>query len=172
MEIHRLSGTHAMSPKPALNRTDQYGAPFLVRTAARPPVSLIVRPLQMTCGIAGAVGMASLLAWQAATAAPEAVGLPRRVLTDDALIDLLANTQCTDPEQRGNVLSEAQALAIARHAISVNETWSFDEGATFKGSRDECGWFVFVTRPNPGPGDHRLVRINREGKVLTYARGL
>jgi len=46
-----------------------------------------------------------------------------------------------DPAQRGNEVSEAEALVIARQAVSMSDTWPI-EGATFKASRDECGWFV------------------------------
>ena len=117
------------------------------------------------------LAVVSLLMPQFAVAAPEAVGLPRRALTEAETIDLIANMDCIDPVQRGNSVSEAEALAIARQAVSVSGTWPID-GATLKAARDECGWDVLVILPSPGPGDHRSVRINAKGKVLVYVRGL
>jgi hypothetical protein len=117
------------------------------------------------------LAVVSLLIPHFATAAPEAVGVPRRALTEAEVIELIANMDCIDPAQRANTVSEVEALAIATQAVTVSDTWSI-EGATFKATRDECGWDVLVIRQSPGPGDHRSLRINAKGKVLAYVRGL
>ena len=100
----------------------------------------------------------------------DAVGLPRRALTEAETIELIANMNCIDPAQRGNNLSEGEALNIAREAVSASDTWPI-AGATLKATRDECGWDVLVVRPSPGPGDYRSIRVNAKGKVLVYVRG-
>ena len=104
-------------------------------------------------------------------ASSDAVGLLRRALTEAETVELIANMDCVDHTQRGNKISEGEALDIARQAVALSDTWSSAD-ATFKATRDECGWDVLVVRPSSGPGEHRLVRINAQGKVLNYARGL
>ena len=104
-------------------------------------------------------------------AAADAVGLPRRALTEAEMIELNANMDCVDSAQRGNNVTETEALEIARQAVLISDTWPI-ASATFKASRDECGWDVLVTRSSAGPGGHRSIRINTRGKVLVYGRGL
>ena len=125
----------------------------------------------MKPSIAKLFAAAALVIAQEANGAPEAVGVPRRTLTDAEVEELLANMDCVDSAQRGNQLSEAEALSIARRAISISDARS-TENSTFNASRDECGWFVEMTWQSPGPGDHRSIRINGAGRVLAYVRGL
>jgi hypothetical protein len=106
-----------------------------------------------------------------AAALADAVGLPRRALTEAEVVELSANMDCSSAAQRGNNLTRAKALEIARQAVSVSETWSVDS-AILTATRDECGWDVHVALPNPGPGDYRRLRINAKGRVLVYVRGL
>lgn len=91
--------------------------------------------------------------------------------TDAENIELIRNMECIEPSQRGNQLTEGEALAIARGAIAENDTWPIGS-STFRTKRDDCGWDVLVVRESPGPGDHRFVRINAQGKVLAYVRGM
>ena len=121
--------------------------------------------------IAGVLAVASMAMLQVAMARPEAVGLPRRALTEVELIEFVANTDCIDPAQRVNKVSEVEALAIARKAVSASDTFSL-KGTDFGATRDDCGWWVYVMLPSPGPGAHRSVRIDGNGRVLAYVRGL
>ena len=68
------------------------------------------------------------------------------------------------------VISEAEAIVIARGAVSSNDTWV--DRATFEAKRDEAGWVVIVWREPRAPGDHRFVFISAQGKVTAYVRGL
>jgi hypothetical protein len=68
------------------------------------------------------------------------------------------------------VITEAEAIVIARGAVSSNDTWV--DRATFEAKRDAVGWTVIVWREPRGPGDHRFVFISAQGKVTAYVRGL
>ena len=67
------------------------------------------------------------------------------------------------------VLDEARAIAIAKQAVSTNDTWV--ARATFEAKRDGSGWSIFVQRQPIQFGGHRVVRIDEAGKVTAYIRG-
>ena len=66
-------------------------------------------------------------------------------------------------------LGEAQALAIARQAVTTNDTWV--DRATFEAQRDGRGWSVHVWRLPKTPGGDRIVLIDETGRVTAYYRG-
>jgi hypothetical protein len=68
-----------------------------------------------------------------------------------------------------NGVDEAMAIAIARQAVSTNDTWV--KRATFEAKRDGLGWSVFVQRHPIELGGHRIVKIDESGKVTLYIRG-
>ena len=68
-----------------------------------------------------------------------------------------------------NEVDEAMAIAIARQAVSTNDTWV--KRATFEAKRDGSGWSVFVQRHPIEFGGHRIVKIDETGKVTRYIRG-
>ena len=67
------------------------------------------------------------------------------------------------------VLDETTAIAIARQAVSTNDTWV--ARARFSAERDGSGWSVSVVRWPPELGGHRSVKIDANGKVTAYYRG-
>ena len=80
---------------------------------------------------------------------------------------------CAEPALTGpgsGVITEAEAIVIARGAVSSNDAWV--DRATFEARREEAGWVVVVWREPRAPGDHRFVFINSRGKVTAYIRGL
>lgn len=66
-------------------------------------------------------------------------------------------------------LTEQDAIAIAREAVTQNDTWV--DLATFEAKPDGAGWSVVVWRQPATPGGHRLVLIDAEGNVTNYIRG-
>jgi hypothetical protein len=66
-------------------------------------------------------------------------------------------------------MDETSAIAIARKAVSTNDTWV--GRATFKAMRDGTGWSVHVERWPPDFGGHRTVKIDTNGNVTAYSRG-
>ena len=68
------------------------------------------------------------------------------------------------------VLDEAGVIAIARHAVSTNDTWV--DRATFEVKRDGSGWRVFVQRHPIEFGGDRVIQIDETGRVIAYLRGL
>ena len=69
-------------------------------------------------------------------------------------------------------LDEARVLAIARAAVATNDTWldraEFDKPIR----RPDGSWSVIVWRLPAQAGGHRSIRIDPEGKVTQYVRGL
>jgi hypothetical protein len=69
-------------------------------------------------------------------------------------------------------LDEARVLAIARAAVSTNDTW-IDRADFEKPKRQPDGsWRVFVQRHPVVHGGHRFITIDAEGRVTNYGRGL
>jgi|SRR5579862_5961201 len=69
-------------------------------------------------------------------------------------------------------LTEDDILAIARRAITANETWI--EQAQFETPRresDDSGWHVIVWRLPKTPDGLRRVCIDDRGNVTCYRRG-
>lgn len=66
-------------------------------------------------------------------------------------------------------LDEARAIAIARQAVSTNDTWV--DRAIFKATRENSGWSVWVWREPRTPGGDRIVLIDEKGRVTSYYRG-
>ncbi len=67
-------------------------------------------------------------------------------------------------------LDEAGVLAIARRAVATNEDW-LEQAVFDPPRRDGSGWSVLVRESPAAPGGHRLIRIDRDGKILQYLRG-
>jgi len=67
-------------------------------------------------------------------------------------------------------LDEAALLAIARDTVANNDNWV--EQAKFqKPKRNDDGtWNVRVTRIPEGPGGHRFIVIDQQGRVTGYFR--
>ncbi len=71
----------------------------------------------------------------------------------------------------GLVLDAAQVAAIAREAVTTNDTW-IDRAEFHSPERQPDGsWSVFVERHPVVPGGHRLILIDKTGKVTAYVRG-
>lgn len=70
---------------------------------------------------------------------------------------------------RTAALDEAKVIAIARQAVSTNDTWVTN--ATFQVRSDGTGWAVTAWREPRVPGGHRLIRIDQNGQVTAYVRG-
>ena len=68
-------------------------------------------------------------------------------------------------------LAEAQVLAIARQAVSTNDTWL--DRAEFEAPRQrpDGTWSVMVWRLPKTPGGHRVILIDEKGQVKRYFRG-
>jgi hypothetical protein len=80
------------------------------------------------------------------------------------------HTEIAPPNTNGvTVIDQARAIAIARQAVSTNDTWV--DRATFEASRDGSGWSVLVWHEPRVPGGHRLVLIDATGRVTAYYRG-
>ncbi len=71
--------------------------------------------------------------------------------------------------RRALTAEERRAVEIARSAVAANDDWA--DRATFEPKRDGDGWTVYVERQPAVLGGHRLVRVNRDGKVVEYIRG-
>ena len=69
-------------------------------------------------------------------------------------------------------LDEARVLAIARAAVATNDTWV--DRAEFDKPRHwpDGSWSVVVWRLPAQAGGHRSIRIDPEGRVTQYVRGL
>jgi hypothetical protein len=69
-------------------------------------------------------------------------------------------------------LDEAAVLAIARAAVTTNDTW-IDRAEFETPKRQPDGsWKVLVWRQPATPGGHRHITIDAEGRVTDYGRGL
>jgi len=69
-----------------------------------------------------------------------------------------------------STLTEPEVIAIARQAVSQNESWV--ERAEFEApQRTSEGWSVLVWRLPKAPGGHCLVQIDATGQVTRYVRG-
>lgn len=67
-------------------------------------------------------------------------------------------------------LDEGKVIAIARQAVATNDTWV--TRAEFETPRhDGSGWSVLVWRLPKTPGGHRVILIDRTGRVTEYLRG-
>jgi len=66
-------------------------------------------------------------------------------------------------------LDEAKVIAIARQAVTTNDTWV--DRAIFKAARDGSGWSIWVWREPRTPGGDRTVLIDEKGRVTAYHRG-
>lgn len=66
-------------------------------------------------------------------------------------------------------LDEATVIAIARKAVSTNDTWS--KTARFEARPDGSGWTVTAWCEPRVPGGHRFIRIDQSGQVTAYIRG-
>ncbi|MBC8063537.1 MAG: hypothetical protein H7Y17_01805 [Chlorobia bacterium] len=66
---------------------------------------------------------------------------------------------------------ERSILAIARKAVQKNDTWI--DKAEFEQPRkaSDGSWTVLVWRLPKTPGGHRVIRIDRMGRVIDYLRG-
>jgi len=68
-------------------------------------------------------------------------------------------------------LTEAQVLAIARQAVTTNDTWVDRAEFETPRRREDGSWSVLVWRLPKTPGGHRIVRISEQGQVTSYFRG-
>jgi hypothetical protein len=90
-----------------------------------------------------------------------------------ALLSAFLLLGCAQFELTGpwsDVNTEAEAIAIARAAVSANDDWV--DRANFAAKRDDLGWVVTVWREPRAPGDYRFVFVSPKGKVTGYVRGL
>jgi hypothetical protein len=69
------------------------------------------------------------------------------------------------------VLDEAKVLAIARQAVSTNDTWLDRAEFQTPERRPDGSWSVLVWRLPKVPGGHRLILIDEKGRVTAYIRG-
>ncbi len=69
------------------------------------------------------------------------------------------------------VLDEAKVLAVAREAVTTNDTWV--DRAEFERPKQQADgtWSVLVWRVPKVPGGHRLITIDEAGKIKDYFRG-
>ena len=68
-------------------------------------------------------------------------------------------------------LTETEVLAIARQAVTTNDTWL--DRAEFEPPkrRPDGSWSVLVWRLPKTPGGHRVISISEQGQVTGYFRG-
>lgn len=68
-------------------------------------------------------------------------------------------------------LDEARVLAIARAAVTANDTWI--DRADFKTPerQPDGSWKVLVSRRPATPGGHRFITVDAQGRVTDYRRG-
>jgi len=77
----------------------------------------------------------------------------------------------TQSPTSGGALDEARVLAVARAAVSTNDTW-IDRAVFEKPKRQPDGsWSVLVWRRPATPGGHRFVTLDADGRVKDYGRG-
>jgi Tfp pilus assembly protein FimT len=76
------------------------------------------------------------------------------------------------------IINRARAIRIAQQAVKANDSWA--NRAKYNASREGTNWFVFAQRiagydkkgrPLFVPGGHRVVVINKSGRVIRYMRG-
>jgi len=68
-------------------------------------------------------------------------------------------------------LTQAEVLAIARQAVSTNDTWLDRAEFETPQRRPDGSWSVMVWRLPKTPGGHRFILINEKGQVTRYVRG-
>ena len=70
------------------------------------------------------------------------------------------------------VLDKAKVLAIARQAVSTNDSWLDRAEFQTPERRPDGSWSVLVWRLPKVPGGYRLILIDEKGRVTTYDRGM
>jgi TolB protein len=68
--------------------------------------------------------------------------------------------------------TDADAIAIARRAVEINDTWAATARYDVVGKSNENGWTIRATRLPETPGGDRSIHINRNGTIDKYSRGL
>jgi len=71
--------------------------------------------------------------------------------------------------ERLEAIDEAKAISIAKTHIADKETWA--DRAEYTAKRRGGNWSIQVWRLPKTPGEHRLITLTREGKLIDYARG-
>jgi hypothetical protein len=83
-----------------------------------------------------------------------------------------APTASTPPTAASSgALDEARVLAIARAAVTTNDTWI--ERADFETPKrqPDGSWSVIVWRRPATPGGFRVITVGADGRLKDYLRG-
>lgn len=67
--------------------------------------------------------------------------------------------------------TDAEAIAIARRAVQINDTWSDSARYDITDKSNADGWHVTATRLPETPGGFRGIHIRRDGTIAQYLRG-
>jgi hypothetical protein len=73
--------------------------------------------------------------------------------------------------EEGNALDQEAILTIARRAVATNDTWLSQAEFETPQRKADGSWTVLVWRLPKTPGGHRVIAIDKEGKVTGYVRG-
>jgi len=70
-----------------------------------------------------------------------------------------------------NTLDADKVLAIARAAVTTNDTWVDKAEFETPKRKPDGSWTVMVWRLPKTPGGHRFITVDANGKVTDYMRG-
>jgi pimeloyl-ACP methyl ester carboxylesterase len=84
----------------------------------------------------------------------------------------LATTSPRSKAAGSVALDEATVLAIAKAAVTTNDTWIHRAEFERPIHQPDGSWSVQVWRRPATPGGHRFITIDAEGRVTQYVRGL
>ena len=73
-------------------------------------------------------------------------------------------------DSRGT-LDKNGIIDIARRAVEANDSWADRAEFEAPDKNADGSWSILVWRIPKTPGGHRLITIDKEGKVISYTRG-
>lgn len=111
----------------------------------------------------------TVLAQRKAIAADLAKGQAIAAIYAEADNEFILLNAVIRPVEKPGELGEKDILDIAKAQVAKNETWADRAEYTLSTERD--GWMVVVWRIPNVPGGVRYISMDRQGKVLAYARG-
>ena len=111
----------------------------------------------------------AVLAQRKAKAADLAKGQAIAAIYAEADKEFILLNAVIRPVVKAGELGENDILDIAKAQVAKNETWA--DRAEYTLTTEGEGWTVEVWRFPNVPGGVRAISIDRQGKVLTYARG-
>ena len=67
--------------------------------------------------------------------------------------------------------TDADALAIARRAVEINDTWAASARYDITSKSNSDGWHITARRLPETPGGFRSIHVKRDGTIADYGRG-